>query len=98
MDVDVVDKDLRRLEIDPSFSANLSSVLVKIFRKRMRFIRSAQDERDFYQMKSLHFEKLAPPRDQQHSMRLNDQYRLIVELEETSPTKIVRVIEITDYH
>lgn len=31
-------------------------------------------------------------------MRLNDQWRLIVKLEGSAPNKVVRIIEITDYH
>jgi toxin HigB-1 len=49
-------------------------------------------------MKSLHFEKLKGSRDHQHSMRLNDQWRLIVELDGKAPNKTVVVIGIEDYH
>ncbi len=64
----------------------------------MQHIRAAADERDFYAMKSLHYEKLAAPRDHQHSMRLNDQYRLIIEVAEESETKHIIVVGIEDYH
>jgi proteic killer suppression protein len=45
----------------------------------MQTIRAAPDERVFYQLKSLHFEELLGNRSHQHSMRLNDQWRLIIE-------------------
>jgi proteic killer suppression protein len=64
----------------------------------MQMIRAALDERDFYAMKSLRFEKLKGARQKQHSMRLNDQWRLILEFEGEGATKVVVVCEIEDYH
>lgn len=90
--------DLDRLETDPSFTAGWPPAIVKAYRRRMGFIRQAQDERDFFAMNSLNFEKLKGNRSHQHSMRLNDQYRLIVVLEGESPNKVVKVVEIVDYH
>lgn len=63
----------------------------------MQWIRAAPDERDFYRMKSLHYEKLKGKRSHQRSMRLNDQYRLILEIEEIKGRTLV-VISIEDYH
>jgi proteic killer suppression protein len=59
-------------------------------------IRSAPDERDFYKQKSLHFEKLKGSNDR--SMRLNDQYRLILRLEPNGDTKTAVIVSVTDYH
>jgi proteic killer suppression protein len=64
----------------------------------MQVIRAAPDERVFYNLKSLHFEKLKGDRSSQHSMRLNKQWRLILELEGVAPDKLVVVIRIEDYH
>ena len=71
---------------------------MRAFRKRMQAIRAAPDERVFYRMKSFHYEKLAGARSHQRSMRLNNQFRLIVEYEGKSPNKTVVVIAIEDYH
>ena len=49
-------------------------------------------------MKSLHFEKLRGDRSHQYSMRLNDQFRIIIELERVGGHTIVVLVEITDYH
>ncbi len=92
-------EDLDRLEGDGSFTAGLNQALVKAYRNRINIIRQAVDERLFYTIKSLHFEKLEGKRKHQHSMRLNNQYRLVVELVKRKPKKkAVRIIEITDYH
>jgi proteic killer suppression protein len=49
-------------------------------------------------LRSLHFEKLKGARSHQHSMRLNAQYRLIVELHGKGQEKVVYVVGIEDYH
>jgi len=58
MDVRFEDSDLERVEREANFTAKLSPALVKAFRKRMQMVRAAHDERDFYAMKSLHYEQL----------------------------------------
>jgi len=91
--------DLDRLEIDGTCSAGLSQALVKAYRNKLNIIRQANDERDLYNLKSLRFKKLEGKRKHQHSMRLNDQYRLIVELvERDQKRKAVKIVEVTDYH
>ena len=97
MDVRFDDADLDRLETDPSFTAGRSAAIVKRFRRVMQHIRAALDERDLRAWPGLRFEKLEGKRLGQYSMRLNDQFRLIVELEGESP-KVVIVCGIEDYH
>src|SRR5262245_61511827 len=85
MHVEFDDEDLERLEADPNFAAGHDVSTVKGFRKAMQVIRSATDERDFYAMKSLHYEKLKGDRSHQHSLRLTIKWRLIVELGGKAP-------------
>ena len=98
MEVEFDDDDLDRLEIDAQFTAGLSQEVVRAYRKRMQQIRAFLDERDFYTVKSLHFEKLQGNRDGQHSVRLNIQWRLILEIRGDHPCKIIGIVEIVDYH
>lgn len=98
MDVDFEDASLKRLEADPGFTAGYDAVIVKAFRKRMQLIRAAVDERTFYALKSLHYEKLKGDRDGQNSMRLNDQWRLLLRMQQDEDGKTVVVISISDYH
>lgn len=91
------DESLERLEKDKRYDAGHSVAIVKAFRKRMQFIRSATDIRDFFGMNSLRFEKLKGDRQHQHSIRLNDQYRLILQMEEGSSQKLL-IVGIEDYH
>jgi proteic killer suppression protein len=98
--VDVVHKDdvLRQVEIDANTDCGHGEAATNGFRKRMQSIRAALDERDFYAQKSLHFEKLQGKRDHQRSMRINNQWRLIVEIVGEVPNKKIWVIGIEDYH
>jgi proteic killer suppression protein len=98
MEVLFKDERLDRLETYTRYDAGFAQAVVTAYRKRIQFIRNALDERDFYQMKSLHFEKLKGNRSQQYSMRLNEQWRLIVEIKGNAPNKVIAVISIEDYH
>ena len=98
MEVRFKDASLDNLETDPTANAGYPPAIVTKFRSRMQLIRAAPDERDLYQMKSLHFKKLKGVRAHQYSMRLNDQYRLILEFEGTSPNKLILIVSIEDYH
>ncbi len=98
MDVEFGDQDLDRLETDADFNAGFSRAIVRAFRMRMQLIRDAVDERAFYKMKSLRFEKLKGSRSHQYSMRLNQQWRLIIELKKAAPKNIVVIVGIEDYH
>jgi proteic killer suppression protein len=91
------DQKLERLYTDRGYTQGLGANVVKGFRRVVQAIVAAADERDLYAMKSLHYEKLRGKRSHQRSLRLNQQFRLIVELERLNG-KAVIIIEIVDYH
>lgn len=98
MKVRFEDVALDRLETDAEFTAGFQASIVTVFRRRMQQIRSAPDERTFYALKSLHFEKLKRANPGEHSMRMNDQWRLIVRFEGEGDNKTIIVVKIADYH
>ena len=98
MEAEFADPDLARLEGDLEFNAGFGKEVVRGYRKVMRFVRSAVDERDFRAMRSLNFEKLKGDRSHQHSLRLNQQWRLIIEIRKSEPKNVILVIAIEDYH
>jgi proteic killer suppression protein len=98
MEVRFKDLKLDRLETDGKYDAGFPRDIVRAYRKCLQIIRAAPDERVFYSLKSLHYEKLKGDRSHQHSMRLNKQWRLIIELEGVVPNKLVAIIHIEDYH
>lgn len=70
-------------------------VVVNFF-EVMAVIAAATDERDFYALKSLHFEKLEGKlgKEGKRSMRLTKQWRLIVSLEDGEEEKTVVIWKI----
>ena len=49
-------------------------------------------------MKSLHFEKLKGKRQHEYSMRLNNQFRLIFQIEKVDRQNQLVITGIEDYH
>jgi proteic killer suppression protein len=93
------DDELRRLYEDPNFHApRYGTDLVKAIRKKIGIIVAAATEQDLRSMKSLHFEKLVGDRAGQHSIRLNDQWRLVFRLETGDDGRVVVILEVVDYH
>jgi proteic killer suppression protein len=98
MKIEFGDADCDRLETDPKFNAGFANHIVRAYRKVMQVIRDAADERDLYALRGLRFKALDGARAHQHSIRLNDQWRLIVELRGKGADKVVYVVGIEDYH
>lgn len=98
MDVEHDDPHLMEVETERTATAGHGDSVDRGFRKVMQAIRAAVDERDLYRHKSLHFEQLQGNRAGQRSLRINRQWRLIVELRGTAPNKKVGVLRIEDYH
>lgn len=98
MQVEFADETLSKLETDLAFNAGLGREIVSAFRRRMQAIRSALDERDLRAFKSWHFEKLKGERADQYSIRLNIQFRMIIEICHGTPKNVIRVIGIENHY
>jgi proteic killer suppression protein len=98
MEVEFSDADLDRLETDPGFTAGYGQAVVRGYRKAVQALRAARDVRDLYASKGLRFEQLKGKRQHQCSLRVNSQWRLIVEIDSTSAAQKIVLIEIADYH
>jgi toxin HigB-1 len=97
MDVRFCDAAMDDLETQTG-DAGWPPGVVKAYRKRIAMIRAADDERVFYGLKSLHYEKLSGKRKHQRSMKLNDQWRLVLEIVDESAARVVWIVGIEDYH
>jgi len=98
MEVELIDDDLKSLEVDPKCTLGYGQEVVRGFRKVLFSLRNCHDERDLYANRGLNFERLKGGRSHQFSARINKQWRLIIELEGAAPNKKIRVIGIEDYH
>ncbi len=70
----------------------------RAFFRVMGHIDQAVDERDLYALKGLRYEKLHGDRKGEHSLRLNDRWRLIVRPTRDEAGTVLLIIEMVDYH
>ena len=98
MEVEFDDDDLRELVENPKATAGHGDAVDRGYRKVMQAIWSAVDERDLHASRGLRFEKLKGNRTHQHSLRINDQWRLIIEVRQDEQGKRIGVVAIEDYH
>lgn len=98
MRVEYKDDELRRLAEDPEFRPRKwGTDVVRAYRKKVQILSDARDERDLAAMRSLRLEKLKGDRAGTWSIRLNDQFRLILTFK-TEDDRVVVVLELVDYH
>ena len=98
MEVEFATTELEDMWAQTGPHGDFAQAVLKLYRRRIQFIRAATDERDFHAMKSLHYEKLKGNRSHLNSMRINKQWRLIVEIVPGTPKNTVMVVGIKDYH
>lgn len=98
MEVTFGDSKLDALESDEDCKSKFDKVLVRAYRRLLRYVRDAEDERDLRAYPGRHFEKLKGDRSHQYSMRINDQWRLVFEIKEGNPKNVIHVLAIEDYH
>ncbi len=91
-------KDLLLLYTEEKDWYRFPAGVVDSFFDAMSIIDSAATEKDIRAFKSLHFEKLSGTRSGQYSLRLNKQFRLIIEIIKDLQGKLIWIIEIVDYH
>jgi proteic killer suppression protein len=72
--------------------------LVRAFFRVLARISAATDERDIRSSKALRLEKLKGDRDGQFSVRLNDQWRLVITFERDLNGQYIIIVELVDYH
>ncbi len=72
--------------------------MTKAYRGRIQLISTATDDRDLRNHKSLHVEKLAGDRAAFWSLRIDQQYRLIVRFVTEEGGRVTIVIDAVDYH
>lgn len=98
MKIVFADEALGRIETEEAGTTRLPVAVIKSARRKLTVLRAAIDDRSLRNWKSLHYEKLRGDRDGQRSIRLNDQYRMVFELDEATSPQTATIISIEDYH
>lgn len=92
------DDGLELIETDEAGATRLPVSVIKSARRKLTVLRAAIDDRSLRNWKSLHYEKLKGDREGQRSIRLNDQYRMVFELDEETEPQMITILKIEDYH
>jgi proteic killer suppression protein len=88
------DKAYDRLEVDATYSHGFPAAVVGQYRSRIQLLRAARDERDLAAMRCLAFRPRRVRSRRQHSIRLNNQYCLIVELRRRPGETVLSIVEV----
>ncbi len=91
-------RDIELLYTERKNAHKYPNEVINGFFRVMAIIRNASDERDLRAFRSLNYEALKGNRSHQNSMRLNQQWRLIVERHLDQDGRILWIIDIEDYH
>jgi proteic killer suppression protein len=98
MEIVFADENLALVETDQAGKTGLPVAVIKSARTKLNVLRAIADDRGLRTWKSLHYEKLKGDREGQRSIRVNDKYRIVFELDDTAEPQIVTVLAIEDYH
>jgi toxin HigB-1 len=98
MKVVFADESIALIETDEAGQTQLPIAVIKSARRKLTVLRAATDDRSLRNWKSLHYEKLKGDRAGQRSIRLNKQFRMVFDLDETTNPQTITVHAIEDYH
>jgi proteic killer suppression protein len=98
MEVNFDDKKLLRLYTELGFSLGFPADVERGFRKVVGLIRTAPNERVLAGFVGLRMEKLKGKRAHQRALRINKQWRVIIELHGDGDDKVAIIMGIEDYH
>jgi len=96
MEIRFRSESYKRLEVDAYFTDGWPPALVKEYRFCLHYLRQAIDRRDLAALKCLEFHQLDGDRRHQYSLYLNDEWRLIVEIEGIALNQIVVIVNIEE--
>jgi toxin HigB-1 len=98
MEIEYRDKRLALIPTERAVETRLPVSVIKSLREKLIVIFAAPDERTLRNLKSLHYEQLKGDRKSQTSIRLNDQFRLLLEVDDSrNPPKAI-LPGVEDYH
>lgn len=98
MRIEFRDRSLALIQTNRAAETRLPIAIIKSCRDKLVVLAAAPDERTLRNWRSLHYEKLKGDREGQRSIRLNDQWRLVFELDDTQTPPTIVVLAVEDYH
>jgi len=98
MKIEFRDRRLALIQTERAAETRLPITVIKSCRDKLVVLAAAPDERTLRNWRSLRYEKLKGEREGQRSIRLNDQWRLVFELDNAQTPPTISVVAVEDYH
>ncbi len=98
MKIEFADSRLALIRTDRAHKLGLPIAVIRAARDKLDFMEAAPDEQTLRGWKSLNFKKLERDRAGLRQVRINDQYRIVFQLDESTTPPTILVIEIGDTH
>ena len=98
MKIVFLDDRLALVRTDQAAKTKLPFPVIKSVREKLVVLEAAPNERVLRNWKSLRYEKLKGDRQDQRSIRINNQWRMVFELDDHTEPPTITVLAIEDYH
>jgi len=99
MEIEFLDPSLAFVETDRAATeTRLPIEVINSLRNKLVVLRAATDERTLRNWRSLHYEKLQGRPNDQRSIRINKQWRLVFTIDTTKKPNKISVLGVEDYH
>lgn len=98
MEIVFKDQKLGLIETDEAEKTRLPIAVIISCRKKLVLLRAMSDERDLRNWKGLQYEKLKGDKKGLKSIRINDQWRVVFDLDNNRNPPRITILKIEDYH
>lgn len=97
MKIVFADKRLALIQTDRAHELGLPFAVLKRAREKLHFLAEAPDERTLRNWKSLNYKRREGTEDQRQ-IRINDQYRIILTIDNDAVPPVITILQIGDPH
>lgn len=98
MKIVFAEKRLALIHTDQAHRLGLPFEVIKGAREKLRFLAEAPDERSIRNWRSLRYKQREGDSDGKHQIRVNDQYRIILKVDNDANPPLITIYEIGDPH
>jgi len=98
MEIEFGDDEIALICTDRAHKLGLPIGVIKSARRKLVLLHDAPDERTLRNWKSLNYKMLKGDKKRRRSIRLNDQYRMVISVDGKKQPPVVTVLEIGDTH
>ena len=98
MRIEFADATLSRICTDEAHKLRLPIAVIRAARKKLLLLELAPDERTLRNFKSFNYKRRKGEKNGKRSVRINDQYRIVFTLNDSTVPPTIRILEIRDTH